>query len=355
MTVLNLSDLRTYTSKVYENIPDTIRAHKWSFIFIGVSLVHTLIALTFTGKLEYLSDAISSTISVIGIFFAFYILPILVVAYLHTLIRVRPKKPLAYIWQKICAVFANYSAIASFVVIIIAFAVFSVSISYSKSTIPLLIPFAYDALFAEWDKIMFAGYYPHEVFNFLYDIPAAMFVLEINYKIWLWAFSFSISYCAFNIAGARLARVYILTCVLCWYFAGNVIATIASSAGPAFPELHNLDIYNQALIQLRDSFPIIRSPAHRVQELLLTTYQDANISLISAFPSLHVTIATALWLFSRQLGKRIAMLGTIFFALVVLGSFVLLWHYAVDAVAGIIIAVICWKVANWLIPADQTT
>jgi hypothetical protein len=311
--------------------------------------------LTYSDKIWYLGNAHNAFIGASSTFLAFYLLPILILVYGHTLIRVRPEKPLEYFGQKIRSVLGNYEKVASFVVIIIAFSVFSCSLSYTKSTIPHIIPFTYDAMFAEWDRLMFAGYYPHEVFSFLYDIPAVMFIIEINYKLWLWVFSFSIGFCAYNISGTRLSRVYILTCVLCWYFAGNVIALISSSAGPPFFELHNLDIYNGALAQLRDSFPGFRSPAHRVQELLLTTYRDADISLISAFPSLHVTIATAVYLLSRQLGKRIKLYGTIFFALVVLGSFVLLWHYAVDAVAGIIIALICWKVANWLIPADQTT
>jgi membrane-associated phospholipid phosphatase len=40
---------------------------------------------------------------------------------------------------------------------------------------------------------------------------------------------------------------------------------------------------------------------------------------------------------------------TIFASLIMVGSVMLAWHYAVDGYAGILIAILCWKASGWLI------
>lgn len=66
---------------------------------------------------------------------------------------------------------------------------------------------------------------------------------------------------------------------------------------------------------------------------------------ISAMPSLHV--AGALWvaLAWNSYDRRIGGIGFFYFILILIGSVLLGWHYAVDGIAGILITGLAWFVA----------
>ena len=67
---------------------------------------------------------------------------------------------------------------------------------------------------------------------------------------------------------------------------------------------------------------------------------------ISAMPSMHVG-STALMMFFAYGWKRWAgHLAAVFVAIIVIGSVMLAWHYAVDAYLGLIAAWACWKSAG---------
>jgi hypothetical protein len=72
---------------------------------------------------------------------------------------------------------------------------------------------------------------------------------------------------------------------------------------------------------------------------------------ISAMPSLHV--AGALWvaLAGYSYDRRIGVVGFAYFAIILIGSVLLGWHYAVDGIAGALITALAWlaapKVADW--------
>lgn len=67
---------------------------------------------------------------------------------------------------------------------------------------------------------------------------------------------------------------------------------------------------------------------------------------ISAMPSLHVAIALWVALVVRAYAPKLAALGYSYFALILVGSVLLGWHYASDGVVAIAIAVIAWRVAS---------
>jgi hypothetical protein len=69
---------------------------------------------------------------------------------------------------------------------------------------------------------------------------------------------------------------------------------------------------------------------------------------ISAMPSLHVAIALWVALVMRAYVPRWAFFGFGYFALILIGSVLLGWHYAADGVAAIAITLICWRAARGL-------
>jgi hypothetical protein len=66
---------------------------------------------------------------------------------------------------------------------------------------------------------------------------------------------------------------------------------------------------------------------------------------ISAMPSLHVAIALWVALVIRARAPRWKFLGFLYFALILVGSVLLGWHYAADGIAATAIALLSWRLA----------
>jgi hypothetical protein len=66
---------------------------------------------------------------------------------------------------------------------------------------------------------------------------------------------------------------------------------------------------------------------------------------ISAMPSLHVAIALWIALVVRAYVPRLAGLGYLYFALILIGSVLLGWHYVADGIAAIGITLFSWRFA----------
>ena len=67
---------------------------------------------------------------------------------------------------------------------------------------------------------------------------------------------------------------------------------------------------------------------------------------ISAFPSLHV--AGAAWVATGATGfsRKLAPLAWAYFVLILMGSVFLGWHYALDDIAGLVIALIMYRLVS---------
>lgn len=74
---------------------------------------------------------------------------------------------------------------------------------------------------------------------------------------------------------------------------------------------------------------------------------------ISAMPSLHVALALWVALVVRSLVPRLAALGWIYFAFILVGSVHLGWHYAVDGIAAALAVLLLWKAAPLLAPGGR--
>lgn len=70
---------------------------------------------------------------------------------------------------------------------------------------------------------------------------------------------------------------------------------------------------------------------------------------ISAMPSVHVAMTLWVALVVRTYFPRLQLLAWIYFAAILIGSVHLGWHYAVDGIASVAIALIAWAVAPILL------
>jgi len=205
---------------------------------------------------------------------------------------------------------------------------FLISLSYLKSMITAIVPFWADDLLAASDRMMFVD--PQAI---ALAIHPALPALGLFYGLWhaahlggiLWVIHWS---------SAGKAR-HIVSFMLTWLI-GMFFAYVFSSAGPLFVGLYDPAIAPES----------VRKPA----EILWANYQAQGALVgggISAFPSLHVAIGAWLAIVLRDRGFTwlgIAYLLGIFVSSVILG-----WHYVLDGIAGMGVAVLADRVSRaWL-------
>ena len=75
---------------------------------------------------------------------------------------------------------------------------------------------------------------------------------------------------------------------------------------------------------------------------------------ISAFPSVHVGLATFNALFAWEYSRRLGILAFVYPGLIQASSVYLGWHYAIDGYAAIIVTALIYAGTRQMIPAGQT-
>ena len=95
--------------------------------------------------------------------------------------------------------------------------------------------------------------------------------------------------------------------------------------------------------------PLIAIP---VQTQLYEAFQHPDVNVvggISAMPSMHNAQATIFVLTALRLNKWLTVAMGMFGAVIVSASVILGWHYAVDSLAGMALALVIWKLSGWLL------
>ena len=64
---------------------------------------------------------------------------------------------------------------------------------------------------------------------------------------------------------------------------------------------------------------------------------------IGAMPSVHVAAHALFALWARERSRILGRIGFFLTALTFVGSVVTGWHYAIDAYAGLLLAILCWQ------------
>jgi membrane-associated phospholipid phosphatase len=240
--------------------------------------------------------------------------------------------------------------------------------SFLKVLIPRMRPFQFDQPLMELDRFLHLGRHPFEWLSPVLDHPIPMFILNWIYAVWFLVFMTVLLMQMANMSQPHLRAQYLLGQFLLWLFLGTVLATLLSSAGPAYYGLLNSgpNPYAAHFDKLRDiaghwQFTLfglhIQMPftALQLQQMLWTSYQHTDfLGLgISACPSLHVASAWMIARLGQAYGRRHAICGYGFLVLVMLGSIQLGWHYAVDGYIGLIGAWLCWHVAGFVVARRQ--
>lgn len=219
-----------------------------------------------------------------------------------------------------------------------------------KELIPYGQGFVFDRFFADLDRTLFFG---NDPFVFLCSVGGAEWILraiELNYSNFWFVICFFILY--WMAVSPRLDGVrvrYFVTFLLTWGLIGNVLATIFSSAGPVYYGHVTGDYarFAEQVMLLSKTVDEIGSAAS-YQQYLWTMYLSGQPGIgtgISAFPSMHLALFTMNAMFLRELKPKWAIWAWLYTAVLLVSSVYLGWHYAVDGLASILLAVgLYWAV-----------
>lgn len=232
---------------------------------------------------------------------------------------------------------------------------FSFMFAYAtiKTRIPELTTFGWDEAFMRMDRALFLGRDPWTVFAWIYDRPGLLRAIDTLYDVWAPIMVSAFIYAFLRKTGPADVRLrFPVALILTWFIGGNLLAVVFASAGPCYyGDVTGLpDVYAAQFMRLEAIHSIEALRALDYQRLLWAVYESPGLGLggISAMPSMHCATSFLLILLAR--GNRVLLgISVLFFLIILCASFILGWHYAVDGVFAIPVALFGWWAARKLL------
>ncbi len=248
--------------------------------------------------------------------------------------------------------FADQDRIANSINGLAAMIVFISGFSVLKGAIAILSPFKWDLTLSHLDRALLFGHAPYELLGWLLKARLILFAINFAYNFWFVILIALIFTACLAQRDKIIRHQYLMSFMLIWLIAGFFVAMGFSSAGPCYFAKLGLGSDYQPLMDAlgaanRD-FPIW---AVSTQDMLWNGYISNKLDSIgiSAFPSLHVANAVLFSLYATSRWGRSGALMWGFAGIILVGSVVLGWHYAVDGYAGALLSLLIWKsVGYWM-------
>jgi hypothetical protein len=226
---------------------------------------------------------------------------------------------------------------------------FFASFAMWKSAIPMFYPgFTWDPSLEQLE-IWVHGDHPDRLLAPLFGSPRAILFLDRLYHAWFYMLFTLVIWQAWEADNRRL-RQFWMSFALVWVVLGIIVATAFASAGPMYAGLDRASAsYTDLLARLEAAEALAPLFVHISSWSLWEAFRQPGISIgdgISAFPSLHIALASlaviAAWQANRWLGGLAASYALLLFV----GSIMLGWHYALDGEVAIIGAAVIWMVTG---------
>lgn len=219
--------------------------------------------------------------------------------------------------------------------------------AFVKSSIPLVVPFYADPALAAFDKWLHGGIDPWVIaHDWVGNFPITGY---ISYYLTLWlppAMLLLPFIAACDDDRERVARFVVLYCVA-WVVVGNVFAFAGSSVGPVYYDaLLGGDRFG-ALITALTETGSFETPLGRTQQTLWRLYEEHRMLPglgISAFPSVHVSVANVVALYLLERSRILAIPGFAFLGATFFLSIYTGYHYALDGYFSMMIVTGLWYV-----------
>ncbi len=228
--------------------------------------------------------------------------------------------------------------------------VFTATVSFIfinfKINIPKFADYTWDPFFIRLDRALFLGHDPWTLTHALFPDVLATRIFDTFYMIWFLIMQLSIIAVALLPLRDRRRLTFLTAYAMNWIVAGALLGTLFASVGPVYVERLTGDpVFAPLFDLLKRQSQVHEITALASQDWLWEGYTDPDVAPvgISAFPSLHLTIATTCACLGFSV-SRVAGIGLSLFTVGILFASVHLgWHYAADGIAGIVLSLLMWK------------
>lgn len=228
-----------------------------------------------------------------------------------------------------------------------------VLLSYAqmKTLIPVIQPFDWDIAFMSLDRALHFGIDPYRILHAFLGWDLSLVFFTGMYNVWLILAYFVLFGACFMRPDNPARLQFLIAFLLTWAVGGNLIATIFSSAGPPYYALLGFgDAYAPLFEKLNAHAATGALTVVDTQALLWRFYTlPESVNAISAFPSMHVASSVLMALIGFKIARYLGIALSIFAGLMMIGSVLLGWHYAVDGYVGAMVAVAVWLFSGWLV------
>ncbi len=272
---------------------------------------------------------------------------------------IRPKRPLTRLVDEFRTLWLSPRRIVHGMAIMVFIPIFFSFFTSAKNLIPFIQPFAWDPVLAEWDKALHFGKHPWEWLHPVLKVAFVTSAISLFYKLWFFNKYVMVFWQAFSMKRPNLRAQFFITMILAWIINGFVIALIFSSAGPCYfhyfyPDLPNP--YAALMDFLRHSNEELEVMDLWAMDYLLHAYQTKTTNLfsgISAFPSMHVSVALLNALVGWRIHRALGVIFSAYLAFIIIGSVHIGWHYAVDGYTSLVTTTIIWLIVGRFFPKDK--
>ncbi|WP_099825990.1 phosphatase PAP2 family protein [Oceaniglobus indicus] len=227
-------------------------------------------------------------------------------------------------------------------VMVVTASAFFLSFTVIKTSLPFLIPFWADPPMAEIDRVLHFGIDPWRITHALLPNWSPRWFQIYYVAIWLIpALYFPVFLVLLDNDRARI-RAYLTLYVWAWVGIGTVFALIFMSAGPVFHDRLLGGTRFAPLMEVLAEKGFLASSLGAIQSLLWDNYVSGSQTLgsgISAFPSVHVALATLIALYVSERWRLAIVPMVVMVAGYQILSVHLGWHYAIDGYFSIITVV----------------
>lgn len=218
-----------------------------------------------------------------------------------------------------------------------------------KSAIPRFHPgFPWDARLEQLE-VWIHGDHPDRLLAPLFGSPESVLFLDRVYHTWFYMLFALVIWQAWEGDHRRL-RQFWMSFALVWIVLGIIVATGFASAGPIYAGLDRGSAsYDDLLGRLQAAGALTPLFVHMSAWALWEAVRAPGISVgdgISAFPSLHVAIACLATFTVWRVNPWLAWIAGSYTMLILVGSIMLGWHYALDGEAVILATAAIWIVAG---------
>ena len=207
-------------------------------------------------------------------------------------------------------------------------------LSWLKAAMPYSVGFRYDEILADLDALIFRAD-PWRLLQWLPEGP-----IDTIYITWPSATLLVMMVLPMLPKSSQRDRA--LVCYFLVVASAALGQYLMPSAGPIFYERIGLgERFAELPIQ-----PWAQVTADYLWGNYLSRGAQVGVG-ISAFPSLHVAGAAWIALTVSSYTRRLSIAAWGYLAIILFGSVSLGWHYAIDGIVGVILALGAWKLTEW--------